>query len=434
MFEDLFYCLDYLDGKLWDLGAVFIIVFGFYFLFCSRVFQLRKSSQIFKNFLYYLKLDRGTSRGEHPLKVFFISIGGAIGIGNVVGVCTAVQIGGPGALFWVWVAGFLGMLLKYSEVYLGILYRKPNDSGSYDGGPMYFLQKAYRCKWVPIVVCLLLCIYGTEIFMFGVMTDNISRNWHLDRYLVIASLLFLIIFAGVGGIKRVGNICSAIIPMFVALFSLMSFWVIVNNLSIIPTLFVEVMNSAFTGHAATGGFVGSSFVLAATQGIARGCYSGDIGVGYASIIHSETSIKEPGRQASLAIFGIFLDTFVICSLSLFLILITGVWKEPIDSDMLVQEALGIYFPYMNFFMPVFIFLLGYSTMIAFFCVGVKCAKYLSPSKGVFFYYAYAIFSFLFFSFFEKEYALTVMSLAGVSLLIINLYGIFKLRKEIYFHF
>lgn len=428
----IFAWLDSLDEILWDLGVVFIVSFGLYLAVTSRFFQLRKFPQIVSKFLNCAKSNQSDSRGEHPLKVFFTSIGGAIGIGNVVAVCTAVQIGGPGAIFWVWVAGFLGMLIKYSEVYLGIVYRVSNAEGGYDGGPMYFLQKAYQSKWIPTVVCLLLCVYGTEIYMFGVMTDSIAINWDLNRYLVMAVLLFLIVYAASGGIKRVGNICSAIIPIFVGFFGLMSLWVVINNLSEIPALISIVISSAFSGHAAVGGFAGSSVMLAMSQGIARGCYSGDIGVGYSSIIHSETRLTEPGAQAGLAIFGIFLDTFIVCTLSLLLILITGVWQESIDSSLLVQVALERFFPHMDIFMPFFLFLLGYSSMIAFFCVGIKCAKFISPEHGSKVYYVYAISALIFFSFFDKTCALTVMSLAGVLLLFLNVIGIYRLRKDIKF--
>ncbi|MFT4553307.1 MAG: AGCS family alanine or glycine:cation symporter [Chlamydiales bacterium] len=429
----IFAWLDSLDGILWELGVVFIVFFGLYLGVVSRFFQLRKFPQIVSKFFNCAKSEKSDSRGEHPLKVFFTSIGGAIGIGNVVGVCTAVQIGGPGAIFWVWVAGFLGMLIKYSEVYLGVLYRVNNDEGGYDGGPMYFLQKAYKTKWIPSIVCILLCIYGTEIYMFGVMTDSISLNWNLNRFFVMAVLLFLVIYAAQGGIKRVGNICSAIIPVFVGLFGIMSLWVVLNNLAEIPAMLNVVFTSAFSGHAAVGGFAGASVMLAMSQGVARGCYSGDIGVGYASIIHSETRLTDPGAQAGLAIFGIFLDTFVVCTFSLFLILVTGVWQESIDSSLLVQAALESFFPHMDLFMPFFLFLLGYSSMIAFFCVGLKCAKFLSPKKGTRYYYIYAISALIFFSFFDKTCALTVMSLSGVLLLFINVVGIFRLRKDIKFN-
>lgn len=434
IFNHIFDVLDVLDGHLWEFAAFFIFSFGLFLGIKSRFFQLRKFPKILFSFLSFVKPDEKNARGVHPLKVFFTSIGGAIGIGNVVAVCTAVQIGGPGAVFWVWVAGFLGMLLKYAEVYLGIVYRRQNEDGSYDGGPMFFLQKAYKSSWVPLLVCLLLCVYGTEIFMFGVMTDSICLNWGWNRLLVIAGLLFLILAAGSGGVRRVGTICSAIVPFFVALYASMSLWVIVQNISSVPFMCSQIFSSAFTGHAAVGGFAGSTLMMTISQGIARGCYSGDIGVGYSSIIHSETSLKDPAKQAGLAIFGIFLDTFIVCTLSLSVILLTGVWKESMDASLLVQVALEQFFPHMEFFMPLFLFLLGYSTMIAFFCVGVKCAKFLSPERGERFYYLYAVLALLFFSFFENRHALTVMSLSGGLLLLINVYGIFRLRKEVQFRF
>jgi AGCS family alanine or glycine:cation symporter len=170
-----------------------------------------------------------------------------------------------------------------------------------------------------------------------------------------------------------------------------------------------------------------------SHGIRRGCYTGDVGVGYASVIHSESSAQVPEKQAALAIFDIFLDTFVVCTTSLFLILATGIWHEPIEAGMLVQMALGEYFPYMSFFMPLFLFMLGYNTINAYFCVGLKCAEHLSPQWGRLAYYAYAVVVLLIFSFMGTSQAQTVMAIAGVSLLMINGTGIFFLRHEISFN-
>lgn len=173
-------------------------------------------------------------------------------------------------------------------------------------------------------------------------------------------------------------------------------------------------------------------MLTISQGVRRGCYTGDLGVGYASVIHSESSANIPEKQASLAVLDILLDTFLICSTSVMLILVTETWHQPMNATMLVQTALGNHFPYMHFFMPLFLFLLGYSTINAYFCVGIKCAEFLSPKYGRTVYYTYGISALILFSFIGTLQAQTIMTIVNGSLLVINCIGIFRLRKEISF--
>lgn len=427
--------LDLIENFLWTyLGVPIVGFLGLYLTIKSNFFQIRHLPTVFKTFFGFFRVrNTGSERGVHPLKAFFAAVGGCVGIGNIVGICTAVQLGGPGALFWIWMTAIAGMIFKYSEVYLGVRYRVPNGRGGYNGGPMYFLTRVFKQRWIPQLVCLLLCIYGVEVYQFSVITTSITTNWGINSYIVIATLLALVIFAGSGGVRRVGNISSKSLPVFVFIYVGMGMWVLLNNLSVLPEVIKEIFISAFTGHAAVGGFAGAGIMTAMSHGIRRGCYTGDIGVGYASVIHSESSAQVPEKQAALAIFDIFLDTFIVCSTSLFLILATGIWQEPIEAGMLVQIALGQYFPYMHFFMPFFLFLLGYNTINAYFCVGIKCAEILAPSWGRLLYYGYAVTALLLFSFLGTGQAQTVMAIAGVSLLIINGCGIFMLRHEISFN-
>lgn len=426
--------LEGLEDFLWTYcGVPIVMLLGLYLTIKSNFFQVRHLPTVFKTFFGFLRFKDETHQGVHPLKAFFAAVGGCVGIGNIVGICTAIQLGGPGALFWIWVTALAGMILKYSEVYLGLRFRVSNGKNGYNGGPMYFLQRVFKNQWVPQLVCLLLCIYGVEVYQFSVISTSITTNWGLNSYFVIALLLVLVVFAGSGGVKRVGSISSTSLPIFVCVYVSMGLWVLVNNLTALPSVFVQIFTSAFSGHAAVGGFVGAGLISTVSHGIRRGCYTGDVGVGYASVIHSETSEQVPEKQASLAIFDIFLDTFVVCTTSILLILTTGLWKEPLEAGMLVQSALGQYFPYMHFFMPLFLFMLGYNTINAYFCVGLKCAEYLAPRWGRVLYYAYAVVALLIFSFMGTSQAQTVMAIAGVSLLIINGCGIFMLRHEISFN-
>ncbi len=434
MFESIFQSLELFNEFLWaHVAFVLIVGAGLYFSIRSRFFQIRRFGGILRSFIAFFseRVSHG-DKGIHPLKTFFAAIGGCIGIGNVVGICTAVQIGGPGALFWTWVGGLFGMLIQYAEVYLGFRYRVPNNSGSYDGGPMYFLPAAYKQRWVAPVVCILLCIYGVEIFMFNVVADSISVNWNLNEYLVVGLLLIAVLVVATGGINRVGEVCSAIIPLFIALYIGMSFWVIFQHLSEVPEMFAMIFRGAFTPQAAVGGFAGSTVMLTLSMGLSRGAYSGDIGVGYTSVIYSEGHSNQFKRQSSLTIIGVFIDTFVICSLSIFVVLLTGHWKTDIDVTLMVQEALGLHFPFMAFFMPFFLFLLGYTTILAYFVVGVKCAKFVSVKWGPRLYYLYAAIALPLFAFVDASQAFLIMSLSGAFLLFFNLTGMMLLRKEVKF--
>lgn len=427
----IFEILNTIDDALWSYAGFTLVIFlGLYFSIRFKFAQASQFPKISRLFIELIGKSDTHSQGVHPLKAFFTSIGGCIGIGNLVAVCTAVQIGGPGAIFWMWMAAFLGTTLKYGEVFLGVKYRVQRADGSYAGGPMFFLMRVFKSPVVPVLSAIFLCIYGTEVYMFNVVTTSITTNWGLNHFVVIAILLAAILYAAAGGVDRVGEICGIIIPIFVVVFLGMGGYVLLHHLDALLPAFGSIFSSAFTGHAAVGGFAGSGILLAISQGMARGCYTGDIGVGFASVIHAQTQLSDPRKQAALVILGIFLDTFVICTISTLLIVVTGLWSSGLDASLLVQTALAEYFPAMHIFMPFFLIILGYSSMISFFTVGVECARFLSPKNGRLIYFIYASVAFVAFSFLSTTHALTIMSLSGGFLLVINSYGIWKLRHEI----
>lgn len=434
--ETASYILETFDNVLWGYAVLpLLLMVGSYLTFKSGFVQIRDFPLILKSF-YYALTTKHTGTGVHPLKAFFACIGGCMGIGNVVAVCTAAQIGGPGALFWVWITALFGMILKYSEVYLGILYRVQNGKGGYRGGPMYFLQKVYKKSWIPKLACLLLCIYGVEVYQFSVVTESIATNLgasSLEKYVIAIVLISLIIAISRRGLNSVGRIASFFIPLFIICYLFMGAWVFILNYEMLPSILGTVMTSAFTGHAAVGGFAGSTILIAASQGMRRSCYAGDIAIGYASVIHSETREISPEKQASLAILEVFLDSFVICTTSVMLVLITGVWNSHIEASMLVQTALSNYFPGMHIFMPLFLLVLGFTTIISYFCAGIKCAEFLSPKIGRKAYYVFTSCYTLIFVCFETSQALTVMSITAALLLLLNLYGVYKLSHEIGFN-
>lgn len=434
MFHVFFQFLMDADAFFWGyVGFSLIIFLGCYLTIKTRFFQVRAFPHVVSTFVHEMFQRSPGSRGLHPLKAFFASVGGMLGVGNVVGIVTAIQLGGPGALLWVWIAGFAGTLIKYSEIYLGLKHRVMNEHHSYDGGPMFFLKKAFGVKWISIVVCVLLCIYGAEIYQFNVVVDTLSYAWGVDRLAIAAVLLGLILYAGIGGVPRVAKVCSLIMPLFMLVYICMSVWVIGQYFADLPEVLWMVLHSAFTGQAAVGGFAGSTMMLAIQNGMAGASYAADIGIGYDSTIQSESHTVYPERQARMAFLGVVLDNFI-CTLSILLVLVTGLWQTALGSEgpPLVQSALALHFPFINELMPLFIFILGYTTLIAYFIVGIKCARFLHPSRGAKWYFGYTICVLSFFSFFDQTLALLVMRLAGALLLMINLAGIYCLRHEIVF--
>lgn len=435
MLEQLTEFLLILEDTIWIYFCFpFLIIMGIYFSWKSGFAQIKKFPKAIGNFVELLTKKHVSEGKVHPIQAFFACVGGCIGIGNIVAVCTAVTIGGPGALLWMWITAALAVIIKYAEVYLGLKYRIVDAFGNYRGGPMYFLQRVFVGKWAPITVSLLLCIYGIEVYQFNIVASSISYNFGMPKLAVVLVLLALVVYAASGGIRRVGKISGAIIPFFVLVYCSMGFYVIWQNLHLIPEVMSTVFTSAFSGHAALGGFIGSTLLIAVTQGVRRACYTGDIGIGYASVIHSESCIDKPEKQASLVIVDIFLDTFIICSTTILLLLVTGVWHEDLPQELLVQAALATTFDNVGWFMPLFIFLLGYSTINAYFVVGLTCAQYLGGKVGKAIYFGYACCVLILFSFVDPTVAQTVMTSVGGLLLLLNCYGIYVLRHEIKFDF
>lgn len=436
MFSHVYSIIMEADALFWGyIGFSIIIYLGCCLSFRTRFFQFRALPHVICTFFQEFFHRSKEMRGVHPLKTFFASAGGMIGLGNVVGIVTAIQLGGPGALLWVWVAGFLGTLIKYAEVYLGLKYRVQNNRQSYDGGPMYFLQKAFGGRWISIVICSLLWVYGAEIYQFTIVVDTVSYGWGIDRWLVTTGLMVLVIYAALGGVPRVAKLSTWIMPIFVSIYLFLCLWVIGSLYTEIPSIMGMVLRSAFSGHAAVGGFAGSTMLLAIQNGMAGACYSADIGVGYDSTIQSESRTVYPERQARMAFLGVCLDNFI-CTLSIFVVLLTGLWQLPLGAEgpPLVQIALSQYFPFIDVIMPLFVFLLGYTTLIAYIIVGTKSAMYLFPRYGIGIYVVYSALMFTSFSFWDQTFALLVMRVSGALLLIINLTGIYLLRKEVVFDY
>lgn len=436
MLEQIFSTIEVLDDIFWTYGGVpMLLGLGFYLSCRSNWFQIRQLPAVFSIFTkFMMQKSNDNERGVRPIHAFFASVGGCVGVGNVIGVCTAVQIGGPGAVFWMWIAAIMGMLVKYGEIYLGIKFRIQDKDNSYFGGPMIYLKRVPGGFFLAPIVSVLLCLYGVEIYIFRVLTDSVSLGWGVNPYVTIVLLLFLVLGIGQGGVRLVGQLSTYIIPVFLVAFSGMSLWVFVMNCAKLPAVIWSIFAHAFSPHAAIGAFAGSTVILSMSHGIKRACYTGDIGVGYASTIYAESREAIPQKQASQGIVEIILDTFIICTLSVFVILLTGTWHQGISESVVVARSFELYFPHVQIIWPIFIFLLGYSSLLAFFAAGRRSAMLLSPKYGSMCYMIFAAIAFLAFSFIgTMAQCMAVMAMVGMLLLSINLYGLFYLRDEVKFN-
>ena len=432
--DTIFRIIALLDYFYWGyIGWILITVVSIYLTIISKGLQFRALFNFRTNIKNIYADANADNDGIHPFKLYFASVGGMVGLGNIVIITAAVTIGGPGSIFWTILAGLGGMLLKYCEIYLGVKYRIKNPNGGFSGGPMYFLQKAFKPKIFAYMFAFLLCLYGVEISSFLIIVDRIEYSFEFNRYVIIFCFLIVVIYSAIGGIRRIANICTFIMPIFMTGYVILAIYVIYCNASLLPEFLRTVLVSAFAGHAPLGGFVGSTMILSAYLGISKAVYSGDIGIGYDSIMQSETKISAPHKQATLSIYALFTDT-IICLLTNIMVGVTGAWYtlNHLNPSDLVAQLVSDYIPFSNIFMTFLLFFAGYTTIIAYLAAGTKCAQFISPKYGKAVYLIYAIFAFAFFCNFSQTNVMLIMGLLSGLLVLLNVCGILRLRKDINF--
>lgn len=435
----LFRIIAVLESFYWQYVGVFLILAaGIYFSIKTKFFQFRVLKHLPSTIKKMYRETTSEQPGLSPLRLFFASAGGMMGIGNIVAIVAAVIIGGPGALFWFWVVSMVGSLIKYSEIYLGMKYRVRSPNGGYDGAIMFAFPKAFKNKYLAAFLMnfgyILLCIYGVEIYQFTVIIDTFKEAMPiLHREWLIIGMLCLTFYVALGGIRRLANICSFLMPIFISVYLFVCLRIVFANIGHLPSILGTVLKSAFMGHAPIGGFLGSTCLIAAYQGTAKAVYTADIAIGFDSFINSESRVQNPNHQARVAILATLLNA-CICTLSILVVLLTGLWKDPTitrASDYIIT-AVGMYFPYSKVLMAIIIFLAGFKTVQAYLATGAKSARFLHPKWGYHVYIAYAIASLWFFAHFDQTRVLLIMSLSSGLLVLLNLSCILRLRRQICF--
>ncbi|GEN84042.1 amino acid carrier protein [Sporosarcina luteola] len=342
--------LETIVGWLWGLPLIFTVLFvGLYFTIGSKLFQFSYLPHIFKATFGKLFSKRDKDDDAKgiltPFQAVSTAIGGSIGVGNIGGVATAIAVGGPGAVFWMWITAFLGMMTKTVEVTLAVHYRGSDEKGNPYGGPTYYMEKGLgeekKFKYWKIPAIL----FGFGIFTTFFITlqnytvsEAVSSTFNIG--MIPSSLIYvtLIYFMIYGGIKRIGEIASKLIPFMSIFYVLAALFIIFKNYDQIFPVFGLIFESAFTGMAAVGGFTGAVIAQVIRMGVARAVYSNEAGWGTSPMIHSTAKTNHPIKQGMWGAVEVFIDTIIICSMTAFTIIITGVWSSGLDGAALTLSA------------------------------------------------------------------------------------------------
>jgi AGCS family alanine or glycine:cation symporter len=293
-------------------------------------------------------LTKPTGEGTiTPFQAATSALASTIGGSNIIGVPVAIAFGGPGAVFWMWVTAVIGFATKFSEIALGLKYREKNEEGTYVGGPMYYLNKGLGLPFLGAVYAFFLMI--ELVPSISTQTVNVVQTASsvgipaVVTGLVVATLVGLVV---VGGIKRIGEVTSRLVPFMALLYISTALVIIVLNVGRLPSVFLMIFEHAFTPTAALGGFAGSSIAAGLRWGVARGCYSNEAGMGTAAIAHAAAVTDHPARQAMWGVFGIMIDTIIICTTTAMVVLVTGAWTAVSPGEagsmtaLAFQELLG----------------------------------------------------------------------------------------------
>ena len=282
------------------------------------------------------KFDKAGAKGDTThFQALATALSGTVGTGNIGGVALALHLGGPAALFWMWMTAFFGMTSKFVEVTLSHKYREQTEDGSMAGGPMYYMEKGLNAKWLAVIfaIATVLSSFGTgSLPQINSIAAGLESTFSLEPIITGSVLSVLLALVIIGGIKRIARVAAAIVPTMAIIYLIGAFSVIIPNVGNIIPSFVSIFSDAFTGSAAAGGFLGATFAYAFDRGVNRGLYSNEAGQGSAPIAHAAARTDEPADEGMVSILEPFIDTIVICTITGLVILSSGVWKEKFNNE------------------------------------------------------------------------------------------------------
>jgi len=378
---------SWLNGYVWGLPTIVLLVgTGLILTLLTGVVQVRYLGFALKEVLGKVT-QKGRGEGSvSPFQAVATALASTVGVGNIAGVATAISLGGPGALFWLWVSGILGMCTKYAEIVVALHYRERDAAGTMRGGAMYVLRKGFGLPWLGAVFALL-----TALAAFGIgnmvqansVSDALRSTFDIPVQYTGIGLVIITAAVILGGIKRIGQVTEILVP-FMAIFYLLGGLVILaTHIDAIPRALGLVFEGAFTGTAATGGFAGSTIALALRYGIARGLFSNEAGLGSAPMVHAAANTDHPVRQGMYGIFEVFVDTLLICTTTGLVILVTDSWTGGATGASLSTQAFETGLPgtWGDIVVTGGLLLFSYSTLVGWSYYGETGIVYLFGAKA-----------------------------------------------------
>ncbi len=388
------------NNFVWGVPAmVCIIGVGLLLTLRTRFIQFRKFGYTFKVTIGKIFHKKEASDGAvTPFQAVCTALASTVGTGNIAGVAGAIAIGGPGAVFWMWISALLGMCTKFSEVVLAVHYREKNQEGDWVGGPMYYIKNGLgpKWKWLAVVFSILgvLTVFGTgnatQVNTITSAIDSALINYQLVNEQNLSginlgigiAIMVLVALVLLGGIKRIGRVTEKLVPFMALFYIILALGIIFLHISYVPSVIVSIFEGAFRPSAVTGGVIGSLF-LSMQKGVSRGIFSNEAGLGTGSIAHAAADTKNPIQQGFFGIFEVFMDTIVICTMTALVILCSGTpieYGAAAGAELTISGFTSVYGNWVSIFTAIALCCFAFSTIIGWGLYGTRCIEFIFGSK------------------------------------------------------
>jgi AGCS family alanine or glycine:cation symporter len=379
-----------INGVVWGpLMLVLILGVGLFLSIGLKLMPVLKLGEGFRLLLGGRQAASEEDKGEiPPFQALMTALSATVGTGNIAGVATAIFLGGPGALFWMWITALVGMATKFAEAVLAVNFREVDEKGNHVGGPMYYIKNGLGPKWAWLGT--LFAVFG-GVAAFGIgntvqsnsVADVLQTNFNLPAAVTGVVIMVLVGLVLIGGIRRIGRVAAALVPFMAISYLLAGLVVLAINASAIPSAITMIVEYAFTPVAAQGGFAGAAVWAAIRFGVARGIFSNEAGLGSAPIAHAAAQTNSPVRQGMIAMLGTFIDTLIICSVTGLVIVTSGVWTSGESGAALTSAAFGAALPsFGNYLVAISLAIFAFTTILGWSFYGERCAEYLFGVKAI----------------------------------------------------
>ena len=426
--------LKSIDAFAWGPPLLILLVgTGIYLTARLGLLQVLRLSKAFQ--LIFTK-DKG--HGDvSSFAALCTALAATVGTGNIIGVATAIKVGGPGALFWMWMAAFFGMATKYAEGLLAIKYRTKDDNGAVAGGPMYYILLGMGEKWRPLAIFFALA--GVLVALLGIgtftqvnsITESIQNTTTISPAITALVLSVFVAIAVFGGLKSISKVSTAVVPFMAIIYILGTLTVILFNIGKLPATISLILTSAFSPVAAVGGFAGASIRMAIQNGVARGVFSNESGLGSAPIAAAAAKTNEPVEQGLISMTGTFIDTLIICTLTGLTILVTGVWNSDLNGVALTQSAFSTAFSHFGpALLTIFLVLFAFTTILGWNYYGERCFEFLFGVRFIWLYRVIFVLMVLLGGFIELDMVWIIADIVNALMALPNLIALLVLSPVV----